>query len=123
LDYIRQKLFDLSQMDLLGDGINDKYDSLEQMLTTQLMNANRFEDSRMFVFGSRFDDGAKFSSYDLPTGIHDIHMNQGSQGPHSGSNGIYQDGAMLIFFPTQKKWSATFMKFQSQKNATDDSGN
>ncbi len=123
LDYIRQNLFDFSKMDFLGDGENDRFDSLEQMLTSQLVNSFRFEDSRIFVFGSRFDNGARFSSYDLPTGIHDIHMNQGSIGSHAGSNGIYQDGALFIFYPTEKRWAATFLKFESQSTQTDDSGN
>ena len=123
LDYVREQLFDFNKMDVLGDGVNDKFDSLEQMLTNQLINALRFDDSRLFVFGSRFDDGARFSSYDLPTGIHDIHMNQGSQPPHKGSNGTYQDGGLLIFFPTDNKWSATFLRFQSQATQTDANGN
>jgi uncharacterized protein YukJ len=123
LDYIRQQLFDFNQLVNLNAPMESPTSDLEEMLTTQITNCFRFDDSRMFVFGSRFDGGAKFSSYNLPTGIHDIHMNQGSKGGHASSNGIYQSGALLIFYPTEKRWSAVFMKFESQSTKTDESGN
>lgn len=120
LDYIREQLFDFGQLQLLGpDGTSD----LQTSLTTQITNAYRFNDARIFVFGSRFTDGVPFSSYALPEGIHDIHMNQGSKPPHDGSNGIYQDGALLIHYPTENRWSAVFLKFESQTTETDDHGN
>jgi uncharacterized protein YukJ len=124
LDYIRLQLFDFSQLVGLEANLGEATTSdLEEMLTTQITNCFRFEDARMYVFGSRFDDGERFSSYNLPTGIHDIHMNQGSVGAHTGSNGIYQSGGLLIFYPTEKRWSAVFMKFQTQATKTDEKGN
>jgi uncharacterized protein YukJ len=77
----------------------------------------------LFIYGSRFDDGARFSSFDLAIGIHDIHMNQGSKGGHASSNGIYQDGALFAYYPSENRWSAVFLKFASQAEQTDDSGN
>ncbi len=123
LDYIRDKLVDLKTMDQLKAAGDPDDEGISDMLTTLLVNVFRATDSRLFIFGSRFDDGARFSSFDLDTGIHDIHMNQGSQGGHAGSNGIYQDGALLAYFPSENRWSAVFMKFASQKEATDQNGN
>ena len=124
LDYIREHLVDSGQMDQLK-AVGEPTDTgISDMLTTIITNVFRAPDARLFVFGSRFDDGAKYSSYDLPTGIHDIHMNQGSIGNHTGSNGVYQDGALFAYFPSENRWSAVFLKFASQSEKTDDnSGN
>jgi uncharacterized protein YukJ len=61
-----------------------------------------------------FKNGAKFSPFNLDQGMHDILMNQGSIGTHAGSNGIYQDGAFFAYFPADQKWTAMFLKFDSQ---------
>ncbi|KAJ5935440.1 hypothetical protein N7466_004987 [Penicillium verhagenii] len=53
------------------------------------------------------------------SGIHDIHMNQGSL--PSYSNGIYEDGALLFKFP-DGHWESVFLAFASQKIPTDDQG-
>ena len=123
LDYIRENLVDLTQMDKLNVAGSQEDEGIADMLTTQLVNVMRAQDARLFIFGSRFDDGAKYSSFDLDVGIHDIHMNQGSQGSHASSNGIYQDGALLAFYPSEKRWSAVFLKFASQGETTDAQGN
>lgn len=123
LDYIREQLTDLKQMDELQKAGDSEDEGIANMLTSQLVNVMRAPDARLFIFGSKFDDGARFSSFDLPIGIHDIHMNQGSQGSHASSNGIYQDGALLAFYPSERRWSAVFLKFASQAEKTDDSGN
>lgn len=125
LDYIRGELVNVNQMDKLDPAGVAPSDStgIADMLTTQLVNVMRAPDARLFVFGSRFNDGARFSSFDLATGMHDIHMNQGSVPPHMASNGIFQDGALLAYFPSENRWSALFLKFASQASSTDESGN
>jgi len=123
LDYIREKLVDLKQMDELQKAGNPEDEGIADMLTTQLVNVMRASDARLFIFGSKFDNGARFSSFDLDIGIHDIHMNQGSSGSHASSNGTYQDGALLAFYPSENRWSAVFLKFASQAEETDDAGN
>jgi len=123
LDYIREQLFPFDKMEDLEKDPGAPYHSLEDMLTTQLVNASRAQDASVYVFGSKFDDGEKYSSYNLAVGIHDIHMNQGSVGAHQGSNGIYQSGALLVNYPKENRWSAVFMKFASQKTVTDNNGN
>jgi uncharacterized protein YukJ len=123
LDYIREGLVNLSTMDQLQPAGDPDDEGISDMITTQVVNVMRASDARLFIFGSRFDDGARFSSFDLDVGIHDIHMNQGSRGNHAGSNGIFQDGALLAFYPSERRWSAVFLKFGSQATRTDDRGN
>jgi uncharacterized protein YukJ len=123
LDYQKMNLVDMNSFELVTEGLEDASSDIEQMLTTEIINASRHPDAKMYVFGSRFDDGEKYSSFHLATGIHDIHMNQGSQPPHDKSNGVYQDGALLIHYRTENTWTAIFMKFESQNNSTDENGN
>lgn len=122
LDYIREKLVDLAKMDKLTAAGDPVQEDISDMLTTQLVNVMRAPDARLYIFGSRFDDGAKYSSYDLAVGIHDVHMNQGSKSPHDKSNATYQDGALLAHFPSENRWSAVFLKFASQAEHTDNNG-
>jgi uncharacterized protein YukJ len=123
LDYIRENLVDLNTMDELQPAGDPEDEGIADMLTTQLVNVMRASDARLFIFGSRFDDGARFSSFDLNVGIHDIHMNQGSRGSHAKSNGVFQDGVLLAFYPSERRWSAVFLKFASQGTKTDAAGN
>lgn len=60
----------------------------------------------IYIFGSSFGSG-----------IHDIHMNQGSQPPFE--NGVGEDGALLIKYPSGS-WTTVFIAFASQKVPTDD---
>ncbi|OJJ78162.1 hypothetical protein ASPBRDRAFT_113811 [Aspergillus brasiliensis CBS 101740] len=58
--------------------------------------------------------GASFGS-----GIHNIHMNQGSLPQYD--NGIYSDGALLFRF-SDGHWEAVFLAFASQRLPTGDDG-
>jgi hypothetical protein len=53
-------------------------------------------------------------------GVHDIHMNQGNAGRFVGDDGVWQDGALLLHYPAENRWSALFLAFQSQALHTDD---
>ncbi|KAE8379053.1 hypothetical protein BDV26DRAFT_260217 [Aspergillus bertholletiae] len=59
-----------------------------------------------YIFGSSFGSG-----------IHDIHMNQGSNPKFE--NGAGEDGALLIRYPSGT-WTAVFIAFASQRIPTDD---
>jgi uncharacterized protein YukJ len=74
----------------------------------------------VYVFGRLYDHGG--------SGIHDVHMNQGSQGKHFFNDGsdkdgnlVWQDGGVLVDFGTT--WSAYFSVFMQQVVPTDDDGN
>ena len=47
-------------------------------------------------------------------------MNQGNSGGWMRDNGVWQDGGMLIHFPSDDRWVAIFLAFQSQTFHTDD---
>ena len=49
-------------------------------------------------------------------------MNQGNDGKYKKDNGVFQDGALIIAYPSDK-WIAFFFAFQSQSFDTDDKGN
>jgi uncharacterized protein YukJ len=55
-------------------------------------------------------------------GVHDIHMNQGNTLKEKWieNNGVYQDGALLIHYPNENKWSAIFLRFAAQSFNTHD---
>ena len=48
-------------------------------------------------------------------------MNQGNVGPHSGDNGVFQDGGLILKFPD--RYLGLFLGFQTQRIPTDAAGN
>lgn len=81
-------------------------------------------DARVYAFGERWGpEGGKADKifgFRPGNGIHDIHMNQGNAPPHTGDDGVWQDGALLFQFPASQQWVAAFLAFQSQAWHTDD---
>ena len=65
----------------------------------------------VYLFGEPYND---------MQGIHDVHMNQGSKGRFQGSNGIWQDGGIIIYFPDEDRYDAIFLAFASQAVHTDE---
>ena len=47
-------------------------------------------------------------------------MNQSNVGEFVKDDGVWQDGGVIVQFPTQQQWVAVFLKFQSQGWHTDD---
>lgn len=108
LDFIRTKnLVDIKAGKVLPHDIpgpnNDILDDLDPILTDAINKK-----ATAYIFGSSYGSG-----------IHDIHMNQGSL--PSYSNGIYEDGAVLFEFE-DGHWEAVFLAFASQKIPTNDQG-
>lgn len=126
IDYQRDGLFDRRRMrripaDLPGPD-NDLSDALEALVGA----ATADEQARLHVFGHRW--GPERNEPDaifgfLPgNGIHDIHMNQGSRGPHARDNGAWGDGALLVELPAAGRVAAVYLAFQSQSWRTDERG-
>ncbi|KAL4737684.1 hypothetical protein BDV11DRAFT_191251 [Aspergillus similis] len=108
LDYIRtQGLVDIKNGEVLEHDIsgpnNDILDKLDPILTDAI-NQN----ATAYIWGSSYGSG-----------IHDIHMNQGSKSGYS--NGIYEDGAILFKFD-DGHWEAVFLAFASQRIPTNNNG-
>jgi uncharacterized protein YukJ len=108
LDFIRtQGLVDIKSGSVLPTEAkgpnNDILDELEPILTDAIN-----QKAAIYIFGSSYGSG-----------IHDIHMNQGSA--PSYENGIYEDGALLFKF-ADGHWEAVFLAFASQRIPTNDKG-
>ncbi len=101
----------------LDNDLNEKISSIMQRAVAD-------EDAVVYAFGERWgpenNKKDKYFSFLPGNGIHDIHMNQSNVGQFVGDDGVWQDGGVLVHFPTQEQWVAIFLKFQSQGWHTDD---
>lgn len=123
LDFIRGNLFDRTKMRPLPFDVPGFDNDLNEKLDGVVQRAMATEDSVLYAFGQRWGPESKKDKYFgfLPgNGIHDIHMNQGNVDQFKQDDGVWQDGAVLIHFPSQDQWIGIFLKFQSQAWHTDD---
>ena len=124
LDFVREQvngkpMITLAQMTLLPKeaDLTNHATPLENAVDT-LLNQTVADKGTVFAFGSAYADSGKVD------GIHDIHMNQGNPlNSYGQDNGIWQDGALFIYLPGTKKWTAIFIAFQTESWSTDVSGN
>lgn len=124
LDYIRANLFNRLNMRLLPSSLPGPDNDLSDQLEHFVKRAIQEPDTWIYAFGQRWgpepqtrDKIFKF----LPgNGIHDIHMNQGNVPPFLGDDGVWQDGGLLLQFPSTQQWVGVFLAFQSQAWHTDD---
>jgi len=84
---------------------NDLADFFKKRIDTEECKKN----ANIYVYGGYFDTGL---------GLHEVHMNQGSIERFEDSNGVYQDGCILLEYPGDH-WEAIFLAFQSQSWCTD----
>jgi uncharacterized protein YukJ len=126
LDFVREQvngsaLVERDSMSLLPKSFpaGHRRNDLNNEVVDLLNRAVQDPDGTMYIFGDAFADGGE-----TPTGIHDIHMNQGNpQGSHSQDNGVWQDGALFVNLPAQNDaWLAVFIAFQTESWQTDDQG-
>lgn len=123
LDFIRQNLFNRSQMKPLDFDIPGENNDLNEFLDFYISQAIADERALVYAFGSRWGPETKRDKIFgfLPgNGIHNIHMNQGNSAGYRRDDGVWQDGALLIQFPRTARWVGIFIKFQSQGWHTDD---
>lgn len=110
LDYIRGNLIDLQKGHVLPHDQPGPRDDIIDFVMPELQAAiNR--NATVYLFGEPYND---------KQGIHDIHMNQGSQEPFKKYNGIWQDGGVIIHFPHEDRFDAIFLAFASQAVHTDE---
>jgi uncharacterized protein YukJ len=120
LDYVRETIggtpmIRKSAMSLLAIGNRtDLHDQVETVVNQAIED----DAGAVYAFGSSFADPGGTA------GIHDIHMNQGNPlDNHGEDNGIWQDGALFVFLPSQNRWIAVFIAFQTETWQTDNQGN
>jgi uncharacterized protein YukJ len=123
LDFIRGNLLDPSQMTPLPLGASGPDNDLNEKLERQVQQALAEEDAVMYAFGEPWgpeSQADRYFGFRPGHGIHDIHMNQGNAPGFVDQDGVWQDGALLMQFPSQQRWAAVFLAFQSQTFHTDD---
>jgi uncharacterized protein YukJ len=123
LDYIRGNLFDRSEMKPLPLSASGPDNDLNDKLDRQVQQALAEEDAEVYAFGEPWGPESKTDrlfGFRPGHGIHDIHMNQGNAKQFVDQDGVWQDGALLMRFPSQDRWTAVFLAFQSQAFHTDD---
>lgn len=124
LDYIRDNLFNPSNMTSLACDVPGENNDLLELLDSHIKSAIK-ENGNIYIFGSRFENkDAKdriFKFFPL-VGMHNIHMNQGNISDYTDNDGIHHDGALFIYYPKENTCTAIFLAFQSQSWCTDDSG-
>jgi uncharacterized protein YukJ len=121
LDFLRRNMIgDFSRMTLLPNNAPGLDNDLEEKLTQALDKSKADPNARIFVFGERWPGTSNRDKY-FPEikdqGIHDIHMNQGNPpGKFEKDNGVFQDGGILIHYPSLNRWTAILLAFQTQFN-------
>ena len=108
VDYVRRPLFDrhrMVQAKASGPGANDDI----QDVLFRVSEEARQSGASVFVFGEPFQDGGR--------GVHGVHMNQGNDAAHSGTNGTNQDGCLIFHFPNRpegRRFVGFFFAFDTQ---------
>jgi uncharacterized protein YukJ len=124
LDYIRGNLFNRLEMRPLPASLPGPDNDLSDQIEHYVSRAIREPDAAVYAFGQRWDPEPttrdKVFGFLPGNGIHDIHMNQGNVTPFTDDDGVWQDGGLLVNFPSESQWVAVFLAFQSQAWHTDD---
>jgi uncharacterized protein YukJ len=124
LDFIRGNLFNHLDMRLLPSSLPGPDNDLSDRLAHYVERARAEPDAILYCFGERWgpEQGRpdKIFHFAPGNGVHDVHMNQGNDPGHRGEDGVRQDGALLLQFPSTAQWVAIFLAFQSQAWHTDD---
>jgi uncharacterized protein YukJ len=123
LDFIRGNLFDFNDLRIVPATGSTSGNDLNDIFDVHVKEAMSTKGALIYAFGSKWAPEKTPDEYFgfIPgQGIHDIHMNQGNTGSFAKDNGVYSDGALLIFYPDENRWAAMFSKFQSQVVHTSD---
>ena len=124
LDFIRGNLFDRTRMKPLPFNRPGPDNDLNDTFDRYVLRAMAEEEALIYAFGERWGPENnvkdKYFGFKPGNGIHDIHMNQANSDAFRDDDGVWQDGAVLMRFPSRDQWVAIFLKFQSQLWHSDD---
>jgi uncharacterized protein YukJ len=123
VDYIRSNPFDFEKVIALPHHLPGMDNDLSDLLESRVNRAMADPEGTIYAFGERWGpEGQRDKVFQFApgNGVHDIHMNQGNAGRFVGDDGIWQDGALLLHYPAENRWSALFLAFQFQALHTDD---
>ncbi|MDS0525197.1 YukJ family protein [Clostridium sp. SHJSY1] len=110
VDFIRSNLFNPCEMKVLPSTKIGPDNDLADFFQKQIGDKAIKKHAIIYVYGGHFNKGK---------GIHEVHMNQGSIGDYEFSNGVFQDGCILLQYPNNH-WEGIFLAFQSQTWDTND---
>jgi len=117
LDYTRG-LIRRGQMKVAPFRLRGPRNDLRELVGLALAEAIKTDDASLYAFGENWGPEPhrpdQYFDFSPGQGIHDVHMNQGSRARFRGANRARQDGALFLHFPSQKRWVALFLAFQSQ---------
>ncbi len=125
LDYVRGNFFSPTEMVPLPHDVPGPDNDLNELIDKYVSKAIEKEDSVVYAFGEKWgpeEKADKYFGFEPGSGVHDIHMNQGNIGRWKRDNGIWQDGGLLIHYPSENQWVAIFLAFQSQSFETNKEG-
>lgn len=122
LDFIRGNLFPQDEMRPLPFQTATSVNDLNSRLDLYIQRAINEQGANVYAFGDKWptDNRDKIFHFHPGNGIHDIHMNQGNSPDFAKDDGVWQDGGLLLFFPSEQRWVGIFLKFQSQSWHTND---
>jgi hypothetical protein len=123
LDYIRGNLFDHTAMRSLPPDVTGPDNDLADLLDHYVQRAIADPAAQVYAFGERWGPETisdKVFGFAPGNGVHDIHMNQGNSAGFARDDGVWQDGGLLLHFPSASRWVGVFLAFQSQRWHTDD---
>lgn len=124
LDFVRANLFRRGQLRPLPPFAPVSANDLADRLAHYAGRAQAEEGALTYLWGQRWGPEMglpdKIFGFRPGNGVHDVHMNQGNVPPFVRDDGVWQDGALLFFFPVTAQWVAVFLAFQSQSWHTDD---
>ena len=115
VDFIRGNMFNIRAMVPLAYNLPGPDNDLNEKIDFHVKRAITTEGATIYIFGAAFNNSSK-----KERGVHDVHMNQGNVERFKQDDGTYQDGAIMIHYPTENRWTAIFLAFQSQSIHTDD---
>jgi uncharacterized protein YukJ len=125
LDYPRDHIVREDEMAELPYRVDGPRNDLLDHLLPMVQDAVNTTGVRLYVFGETWGpethERDKYFHFLPGRGIHDIHMNQGSQGRFKSTNGTHQDGALFIRHQ-DGSWTGIFLAFASQSWQTDGEG-
>jgi uncharacterized protein YukJ len=123
LDFVRGNLVTRAQMRPLAPDVAGPANDLADLLDLHIQHAISRPDALVYAFGAPWGPETardKIFAFKPGNGVHDIHMNQGNSARFAGDDGVWQDGGLLLHFPSESRWVGIFLAFQSQAWHTDD---
>jgi len=125
LDYRRGNLFKEADMRILPPDVAGPDNDLQDLIQHFVERAVGDPEVKISAVGGRWHEASSadkiFPEISPSTGVHEIHMNQGNAAGHTGEDGVWNDGGLLIHLPEpDARWVAFFFAFQNQTFNTDD---